>query len=44
MASNVKNQDSQNVDFALGKQNYYLLIVGFVIIVIGFLLMVGGKA
>jgi len=28
--------------FALGKQNYKLLLIGFVIIVIGFLLMIGG--
>jgi len=29
-------------DFAFGKQNYILLIIGFAIIVLGFLLMVGG--
>jgi len=28
--------------FALGRQNYKLLIIGFAIIVIGFLLMIGG--
>jgi hypothetical protein len=28
--------------FALGKQNYKLLLIGFAIIVIGFLLMIGG--
>lgn len=28
--------------FALAKQNYYLLAIGFVIIIIGFLLMIGG--
>ncbi len=28
--------------FALGKQNYKLLLIGFVIIVVGFLLMIGG--
>lgn len=28
--------------FALGKQNYKLLAIGFAIIVIGFVLMVGG--
>lgn len=31
-----------NTDFAFGKQNYILLAVGFVIIIIGFLLMIGG--
>jgi hypothetical protein len=28
--------------FALGKQNYKLLLIGFAIIVFGFLLMIGG--
>jgi membrane-bound ClpP family serine protease len=41
----VKNthQESQNVDFALGKQNYYLILLGFVIILIGLFLLTGGK-
>ncbi len=30
--------------FALGRKNYKLLLIGFVIIVIGFMLMVGGKS
>ncbi len=30
--------------FALGKENYLYLIIGFVIIIIGFLLMIGGKS
>jgi len=30
--------------FALGKENYLYLIIGFVIIVLGFLLMIGGKS
>lgn len=34
----------QNVEFALGRENYKLLIIGFVIIILGFLLMIGGKA
>lgn len=29
-------------DFPLSKENYKLLIIGFVIIIIGFLLMMGG--
>ena len=33
-----------NPGFALGRENYLYLIVGFVIIVIGFLLMIGGKS
>jgi len=35
--------NSQKSGFALGKQNYYLLAIGFVIIIIGFLLMIGGR-
>lgn len=30
--------------FALGKQNYILLAIGFIIILIGFFLMTGGDA
>lgn len=30
--------------FALGKENLKLLVIGFVIIVVGFLLMTGGKS
>lgn len=30
--------------FALGKKNYMYLLIGFVIIIIGFLLMIGGKS
>lgn len=33
---------TQETGFALGKQNYYMLAIGFVIIIIGFLLMSGG--
>ena len=36
-----KNTDKEN--FALHPENYKFLIIGFVIIVIGFLLMIGGK-
>jgi hypothetical protein len=30
--------------FAITRENYFYLIIGFVIIIIGFLLMVGGKS
>jgi hypothetical protein len=30
--------------FALGRDNYIYLIIGFVIILVGFLLMIGGKS
>jgi hypothetical protein len=39
-----KNENNQKGNFALGPENYKLLAIGFVIIVIGFLLMIGGKS
>lgn len=39
-----KETEQAKADFALGKENYRLLLIGFVIIVIGFILMVGGKS
>ena len=39
-----KNADKEKLNFALGRENYKLLAIGFVIIVIGFLLMIGGKS
>lgn len=39
-----KREENQKPGFALGKENYKLLIIGFVIIIVGFLLMIGGKA
>ncbi len=39
-----KEQNITDPHFALGKENYRLLLIGFVIIVIGFALMVGGKS
>ncbi|HPR33899.1 MAG TPA: DUF3098 domain-containing protein [Prolixibacteraceae bacterium] len=37
-----KNEQALGETFALGKENYRLMIIGLVVIVIGFLLMVGG--
>ncbi len=37
-----KQEDQDESKFALGKQNYKLLLIGFAIIVVGFLLMAGG--
>jgi len=37
-------ETSPNPGFALAKENYIYLIIGFVIIMVGFLLMVGGKS
>jgi cytochrome bd-type quinol oxidase subunit 2 len=42
MAKNSEKLQEQG--FALGRQNYRLLVIGFLIIVIGFILMVGGKS
>jgi membrane-bound ClpP family serine protease len=42
MAINIENKEDKG--FALGKENIRLLAVGFVIIVIGFILMIGGKS
>jgi len=39
-----KNEKKKKTNFALGRENYKLLAIGFVIIVIGFLLMLGGKS
>lgn len=40
MATNKKK--ASNFDFALSRQNYLMMAVGFGIIIIGFLLMIGG--
>ncbi len=39
-----KKSRSEQEEFALGKENYRLLIIGFAVIVLGFILMIGGKA
>ena len=38
-----KNENKEKLNLALGRENYRLLAIGFVIIVVGFLLMLGGK-
>lgn len=38
-----KNEKKERLNFALGRENYKLLAIGFAIIVIGFLLMLGGR-
>ncbi len=35
-------ENKENTGFALGKENYILLAIGFAIIVLGFILMAGG--
>ncbi|MBK9388639.1 MAG: DUF3098 domain-containing protein [Bacteroidetes bacterium] len=39
-----KNENKDKLNFALGPENYKLLAIGFGIIVLGFLLMLGGKS
>jgi len=39
-----KIDPNDKTTFALGKENYKLLAIGFCIIVVGFLLMMGGKS
>ena len=42
MAINIENKEDKG--FALGKENLRLLMIGFLIIVVGFILMTGGKS
>jgi len=37
-----KKRKEQKFDFALGKENYILIAIGLAIIIVGFLLMIGG--
>jgi hypothetical protein len=39
-----KKETESQTGFALGKQNYKLMAIGFVIIIIGFMLMAGGHS
>ncbi|MEE4213627.1 MAG: DUF3098 domain-containing protein [Bacteroidales bacterium] len=39
-----KKTNKEENGFALGKENFRLLAIGFGIIVVGFLLMLGGKS
>lgn len=38
----VKKETKDNAGFALGKENYKLMAIGFIIIIVGFILMAGG--
>jgi hypothetical protein len=38
------SENSKNSNFALGKENIKLLGIGFAIIVLGFVLMIGGQS
>ena len=39
-----KSEKDQKTGFALGRENYKLMAIGFFIIIIGFILMAGGKS
>jgi hypothetical protein len=39
-----KTENSKNTGFALGKENLILMTIGFAIIIIGFIIMGGGKS
>lgn len=41
---NQKNKLKSDIGFALPRENYKFLLIGFIIIVIGFALMIGGKS
>jgi hypothetical protein len=40
----MKENKSQDGGFALSKENYKLMIIGVAVILVGFLLMMGGKS
>jgi hypothetical protein len=39
-----KKENETKTGFALGKENYKLMAIGFAIVVVGFILMAGGKS
>ena len=39
-----KKVEKESAEFPLQRENYILLIIGFAIIMLGFLLMMGGKS
>jgi membrane-bound ClpP family serine protease len=40
----MSKKSNEKLNFALGKENYILLVIGFAIIILGFILMIGGKS
>jgi hypothetical protein len=42
--SAMKNENSKGPEFAIPKENYRYLIITFAIIIVGFLLMLGGRS
>lgn len=39
-----KKEDDKKAGFALGRENYKLMAIGFAVIIIRFILMAGGKS
>lgn len=39
-----KKEDDKKAGFALGLENYKLMAIGFAVIIVGFILMAGGKS
>ena len=39
-----KKEEDKKPGFALGRENYKLMAIGFAVIIIGFILMAGGKS
>ncbi|NPA67781.1 MAG: DUF3098 domain-containing protein [Chlorobi bacterium] len=35
-------KNTENTGFALGKKNYIMLAIGFAVVILGFILMIGG--
>lgn len=44
MSNNYKKNDTGSTEFAIASDSYKYLAIGFVIIVVGFLLMIGGHS
>jgi len=38
----LNSENTSKESFAIGKENYKLMIIGFVVVILGFLLMIGG--
>jgi len=39
-----KKEEDKKAGFALGRENYKLMAIGFAIIIVGFILMAGGRS
>jgi len=40
----LSNKQEKEFKFALSKQNYILMAIGFAIVILGFILMIGGRS